>query len=222
MSLTTDAQPTLSSLLRGAAELALRQARVAIPAVVVSFDAGKATCAAQPLIAEPLAEGGHRTDPAVTNVPVLYPGTATSRVRFPLTKGDTVLLVFLDRASDDWALSLQLAEATSPKLKLPAECRRHDYTDAVAIPIATCAPSDLSVAADRLLMEHGGAQLALVDGNKVAFGTATVELLDRLDALIGALQTAIVDVLGAPALGAAAQATLTSIRASLTSIRGTL
>jgi len=163
----------MSTLLRRTAAAALEQARVAIPAVVVSFDAAKATCSAQPLIRHPLPDGGERADPALAGVPVLYPGTATSRVRFPLAKGDTVLLIFLDRASDEWALSLLLPEATSPREKSPAERRFHDITDAVAIPIATTSPADRPVDADRMVLEYDGVQLDLTAAGTVLAHTGT-------------------------------------------------
>lgn len=141
MPLTPDAQPDLPALLRGAGAQVLRRLRVGIPAVVVSFNADAATVACQPLIDEPQAEGGHLADPALDAVPVLYPGSANHAVRWPLAKGDTVLLIFLDRASDGWALSLLQTEATAPKRHLPAERRWHHYSDAVAIPISTRSPS---------------------------------------------------------------------------------
>lgn len=137
--LTPDAQPDLSSLLRGAGAQVLRRLRVAIPAMVVSFDSNKATVACQPLIDEPQAEGGHLADPSLDAVPVLYPGSAHHAMRWPLVKGDTVLLVFLDRASDGWALGLLQAE--NAKVQQPAERRWHHYSDAVAIPISTRSPS---------------------------------------------------------------------------------
>ncbi len=169
----TEGQPTLGGLLRSAAELAARGIRVAIPAVVVSFDATKATCSAQPLIQEPLKLGGHSADPALADVPVLYPGSARSSVRFPLAKGDTVLLVFLDRASDEWALSLLLSEATAPKEKQPAERRWHDYTDAVAIPVATKAPASRLVATSAMQVQHGTTTLELTASGTVLAHTGT-------------------------------------------------
>ena len=169
MPATPNAKPNLSRLLRDAGAQAREQVRVAIPAVVISFDAAAGTCCAQPLIQEPLADGGHRTDPALADVPVCYPGTARDRVRFPLVKGDQVLLVFQDRAIDGWALGLQLPEATSPKAQTPAERRHHDFTDAVAYPISTCAPANRPIASDRLEVTHGDVTLALTDA-----GTALI------------------------------------------------
>lgn len=139
MPLTPDAQPDLSSLLRGSGAATLRRLRVAIPAVVVAFDANHATCDCQPLIEDPLAEGGHSADPGLKDVPVLYPGSAHHALRWPLAKGDTVLLVFLDRASDGWALGL--LQPNNAQTQRPAERRWHHYSDAVAIPVSTRSPS---------------------------------------------------------------------------------
>ncbi|MFH0902151.1 MAG: Gp138 family membrane-puncturing spike protein [Pseudomonadota bacterium] len=166
MSNTTSTQPSLSTLLVTAGDRATERLRVAIPAVVISFDADTMTCAAQPLIAHPRKEGGSRSDAPVGDVPVLYPGTMRSQVRFPLAKGDQVLLVFLDRASDDWALALLTSEVSSPKEKRPAERRFHDLTDCIAIPFCTAVPANRAVAIDRLVVRHGDVTLALTDAGE--------------------------------------------------------
>jgi len=208
---------------------------VAIPAKVTAFDRRRRTVEVQPLIRRPGRDGGTTQEPALADVPVVWPGTARHRVRFPLRVGDTVLLVFLDRASDDWALGLQLPTATNPALVDPAEVRAHDYADAVAIPLSTFAAplsaelaSGLAPMDDRIVIENGDAQLALIDGGFVALGRRTpgggpsVEVLDLLDQTITALQAAIIDVIGTPSLGVAAQATLAAIKAQLLTVKGTL
>lgn len=196
----------------------LELARVAIPARVESFDPLKRTIEAQPLIQRPLPDGDVVSDPPLSDVPVVYPGTGKHRVLFPLATGDTVLLVFLDRASDDWALSLLLPEATSPKEKAPTDVRSHDYTDAVAIPLSTISTSlaaelasGLQPLSDRLIVQNGDAQLALVDGGKVALGKhglPPVELLDQIVLALGVLEGTFPP--------------LTAIKTAILSIKGTL
>lgn len=228
MALPTPDPPTLRSVARRVVERALAQARVAIPAKVVSFDRRRRTVEAQPLIRRPGRDGGTTQEPALADVPVVWPGTGRHRVRFPLRAGDTVLLVFLDRASDDWALGLQLPTATNPPLVDPAEVRSHDYADAVAIPLSTFSAalsaevaSGLAPMEDRLVVENESAQLALIDGGFVALGRRTpgggpsVEVLDLFDQTLAALGASIV-------IDAPTKVLLAAIKVLLLTIKGSL
>lgn len=218
---TTREPATLGAVFRKAVERALAQARVCIPARVVSFDRVRRTCKVKPLIRRPGKDGGTTEEPALADVPVVWPGTGRARVRFPLAPGDTVLLVFLDYASDDWALGLQQPTATNPQAVSPTEVRSHDITDAVAIPLSTFSgslqaelSSNLAPMDDRLVVENGDAQLALIDGGFVALGRRTpgggpsVELVDQLVLALTALEGAFPP--------------LTAIKLALLTIKGTL
>ena len=205
---TPDYQPTLQKVLKTAGNRAIELMRVAIPAVVVSYDSTKRTCSAQPLIQHPRPEGGHRSDPALADVPVLFWGTGRHRVKFPLRKGDTVLLVFLDRASDEWALSLLQSDATNPKEQAPAERRFHDVTDAVAIPISTGPDvTTLEFTEAGTVLVHGG-----TSGEAVALATkADIDALAAVvashthphgDPLVGATATSVPSASGTSVLKA--------------------
>ena len=63
----------------------------------------------------------------IYNVPVLFPRSRKAAVTFPLEKGDTVLLVFAERSLDEWI------EKGGNKVS-PEDPRRHDMSDAIAIP----------------------------------------------------------------------------------------
>lgn len=221
MAQATEDPPTLRSVARRTAERALAQARVAIPGKVTAFDSRRRTCEVQPLIRRPGKAGGTVQEPALADVPVVWPGTGRHRVRFPLRAGDTVLLVFLDLASDDWSLGLQLPTATNPPLVAPAEVRSHDFADPVAIPLSTFSAalsaelaSGLAPFEDRLVVENESAQLALIDGGFVALGRRTpgglpsVELVDQV-----ILALTVLEVTFPP---------LTAIKTALLTIKGTL
>lgn len=232
--LTTPDPPTLDAVLRRAIARALAQMRVAGPARVESFDRKRRTVKVKPLICRPGREGATSEEPAIGDVPVLWPGTKTHRIRFPLAVDDMVLLVHLDLASDDWALGLLLPQAVKPRPVAPAEVRSHDYTDVVAIPLSTFAPAlsaellaGTAPMDDRIVIENGNAQLALIDGGKVALGVrvpggAAVELLALFDDLLTLLQTSVVDSIASPSLGAAAQAALLLVKTKLATIKGSL
>ena len=60
------------------------------------------------------------------DVPVVYPGSGTATVRFPITTGDTGLIIFAQRDIDNW---LEGETAT------PNTTRLHDYSDGITLGI---------------------------------------------------------------------------------------
>tara|TARA_R110000823_G_scaffold261418_10_gene382198 strand:- start:4956 stop:5714 length:759 start_codon:yes stop_codon:yes gene_type:complete len=107
---------------------------VSIPAVIETYNPSTQKCVCTPLVNHnrtALAEVGNGTSvpyPTIVDVPVIFPASNLSCITFPLNKGDTVLLVFSQRSLDNW---LSTTEATQIN---PQDTRRHDLSDAVAIP----------------------------------------------------------------------------------------
>lgn len=103
-----------------------------IPATVLSYDPANQTITAKPTVS------GRRQDPdtgalvpfplpAIPNVPVAFPSSTGFAHTWPLSPGDTVYLMFADSSLDEW-------KSTGSADNLPADPRRFDLTDAVAIP----------------------------------------------------------------------------------------
>ncbi len=65
--------------------------------------------------------------PVIQNVPLMFPGSGGVRIKFPVTKGDTVLLVFSEASIDRW-------KARGGGRVDPGDDRRFHLTDAIAIP----------------------------------------------------------------------------------------
>lgn len=111
--------------------------RVAMPARVVSFDAEKQTIVAQPLIREKIInrETGEKEwveIPNLLDIPVVYPKGGGMCMTFPLEADDEVLLVFNDLCIDQWWQAGGVQNWN--------DRRRHDLSDAVAIPGPTSVP----------------------------------------------------------------------------------
>lgn len=102
---------------------------VALPALVVSYDATKQTANVQPILRGRYrsADGTVTTPrlPQLTGVPVLYPQGGGFSIVWPLAEGDTVQLVINERSLDEWKGSPSSDVA-------PRDPRRFDLTDAVA------------------------------------------------------------------------------------------
>ena len=150
--MTAPRTPTLEGVINRATRMALRRARVALPARVETYDATKQRVTVQPLILDGYTdENGDRQAerlPVINGVPVVFPGGGGFRVTFPIAVGDVVLLVFSSSSLDRW---LALGGEVDPE-----DDRRHDLNDAIAIPglhsfaapLATAPTSTLSIGKD--------------------------------------------------------------------------
>jgi hypothetical protein len=121
---------------RAAFYSAAAQTRVAIPGIIDSFDPVKQTASVQPAITENIQVG--ETDakptklPLLTDVPVQFPRANGYCITLPVAKGDECLLVFADMCIDGWWQSGGVQDQM--------ETRRHDLSDAIAIPGITSQP----------------------------------------------------------------------------------
>ena len=122
--------PTLGEVFRSALDARLGDVHVAIPARVESYDSGSNRISAQPLIRRGVInEDGERVAerlPIITEVPVIFPGSGGIRIKFPISTGDNVLLIFSESSLDKW-----LSRGGDVD---PLDDRRNSLSDAIAIP----------------------------------------------------------------------------------------
>ena len=100
-----------------------------MPAVVESYDARLQRANVQITVkSSSIREGGERqaeTVAVINAVPVLHAGGGGFRAVFPVTRGDTVLVVFASRSIDQWLTKGGIVD--------PAFDHHHDVSDAIAI-----------------------------------------------------------------------------------------
>lgn len=123
--------PTGPEVLAGAIGAQFANLRVARPATVLEYDASQQRAVVQPLVLDGGIDGetGARVTrrlPAIVDVPVVFPGSGDFSITWPVRKGDTVLLIFTDHSLDKW---LHRGGEVDP-----LDDRRHDISDAIAIP----------------------------------------------------------------------------------------
>jgi hypothetical protein len=99
-----------------------------IPAKIISYNPSSQKCTVIPLIDILLKDGRQKPNPILEDVPVMFPSSGLSAISFPLKPNDTVLLVFSQRSLDSWLNSPNTDQVN------PEDFRKHDYTDAIAIP----------------------------------------------------------------------------------------
>lgn len=234
----------IDEVLRDAIKLELAGVCVACPAIVAKVHDDGQRVDAQPMVR------GRRLDadgvsesyklPQVMNVPVAWPGASGLAQTFPLksvldvggvAEATRVLLVFCDRSLDEW-LAYGAIDTD------PISRRRHNITDAVAIPsLRSFSPLELLAGVPTDRARFG--QYALTNPTRVEvteigaggassgfvrIGNDNAELLALLEQLLAALQSSyVVTSLGnQPILYGAATplSTLTAtVRALLDQIR---
>ncbi len=102
----------------------------AMPGKILSYDAATQKAVIVPLIQIQLKNGKciDFAEFPLQDVPVIFSSTSSSAMTFPLKKDDTVLLIFNQRSIDNWLVS------KGTDTVVPDDFRKHDLSDAVAIP----------------------------------------------------------------------------------------
>ena len=120
---------TLEAMLKRYLEYQFRHLYTAIPAVVMQVDdAEECRVDVKPVINEVFPDYDDSNEfPIIFSVPVIFPSSGTSAFTYPISPGDTVLLVFSQASTDVF----RLGDGTpSP----PSDYRKFDKRDAIAIP----------------------------------------------------------------------------------------
>ncbi len=97
----------------------------AAPGKVLTYDPATGLASVQPSLKFKVPDGRVLDMPVIVGVPVQFPSGAggDASVTHPIMKGDGCLLVFAEGSLDDW---IKGGETEDP--------RKHDLTDAIAIP----------------------------------------------------------------------------------------
>lgn len=123
---------SLGKAIRKLIDRKIRNTAVAIPGIVVSYDAVKKTAKVQPAIYRAVPNASDEdTDsfeeiPPIPGVPVAWPKARGFILEGSLNPGDPVLLVACDRDISGWRRSGRLSE--------PRDGREHHWANAVALP----------------------------------------------------------------------------------------
>jgi len=118
--------------------------RVAMPAVIYSFDAIKQTCVARPALQDITRLSGNEITfdlPDLLDVPVQCVRGGGFSVTVPLQQGDEGFVIFQDMCIDAW---WQSGLPSSVAQGLMDRYRRHDLSDAVFVPGIWSQPNVLS------------------------------------------------------------------------------
>lgn len=165
--------PTLAEVLQVAMDEYHSDVWVALPGRVESYDATTRKASVAPITRRAYSdEDGTRVAerlPVVPDVPVLFPGAGAFSITWPLSVGDTGLLVFTSASLDVWL-------ATGASDVDPNDARRSTLTDGVFLP-------GLRPFASPGSATHATAMVLESSGEIHAGGTAALATKADLDAL---------------------------------------
>ena len=167
-------------MLRSAIDGRLEGIHTSLPGRIESYDYKTQKASVKPLVKRVYRDGRTESLPVIDAVPVVFPRSGGASLTFPVKRGDGVLLVFAERALENWL--------TSGGEQEPGDPRRFDLTDAIAVPglIPFTEGSKAQNNSD-VLLTYNGASLKIDDNKKFAMGNDKAELLDLFDQLLEAL-----------------------------------
>jgi phage baseplate assembly protein gpV len=126
--------------------------RVAMPAVIESYDPTTSLATVRLSIPHVRDDDEALEVPLISAVPVLWPRAGQASITYPLQRGDWGLVIHCDGDIGKWATEL---DASKPQSK-----RRHAWTDAVFLP------------------QTHGLQASSLTGLQLAYGANTVTLTE--------------------------------------------
>ena len=194
----------------------INRIHTALPGKIVDYNFTNRSASIQPLLNRQYADDTILTLPVIYNVPIIFPSAGNASLIFPVETGDSVLLIFSERSTDEW-------KSTGDQ-SLPSDPRSYDLTDAIAIPgLFSLNKTSQQIQANRVELTYNQFKISISPDGKIAIGVAGIELLSLIGSLLQALQTATtVTPAGPVPLSIAFDGTLLQLITKLNLITGTL
>jgi hypothetical protein len=126
--MSRESTPTLSAAIKQVFEVLLAdQLHTCMPGVIKEYDGKQRKATVQPLIKKSYLDGEDLEYQPITDIPVVFFGAGNAGIRLPEDqhKDQTCLLVFSERALDNWLLK--------DGSQSPNDPRKFDLTDGMAI-----------------------------------------------------------------------------------------
>lgn len=146
--------PDLATVIKDAIKYQLSDVNTAIPARIISYNPETQEAEVEPVIKKRYKNGKVVRRAPITGVPVVFPAAGGGIISFPVQAGDTVLLIFSQRSIDRWVRS-------GGEPVDPGDNRKHDISDAIAIPGLFTLTNALQSDPDNVTIKFSGAAISL-------------------------------------------------------------
>lgn len=170
-----------SKVIQDAIDSKLYDMKVAMPAKVLKYNHEKGLVDVQPCLKKTYPDG-EVLDPAIIyNVPVQMPRSGKAWVHIPIKKGDYVQLHFQDRSIDKWISSGGVLD--------PEDTRKHDASDAVAVPglFPSNQPMEIEDPND-LVLRNENIEIKLKANGKIEITNGGNDLISAIEELAGVVK----------------------------------
>lgn len=190
----------LVDFVQNAIEGRLVDVHTAMPGEIYSYNAATQTAQVQPCIKRVYIQDSKAVPlPIVSNVPVVFPSAdaGTAILTFPVKKGDPCLLIFSERALEQWYQKGGVVD--------PQDTRKFALSDAYCLMGGLPKPKKSSRATTnsvrleykdakielfpdgRITMGDGSAKLEITSAGKVKFGVGSTDVLQILSDTLQAI-----------------------------------
>lgn len=179
---------TSSDIISNSIWSVLNNVHTALPGIVKEYDPTTNKATIQPALNKAFTTG-EMPMPLLPNVPIMFPGSSSFNITFPVNVGDYVLLIFMERSIDLWkAVGGQVT---------PKDPRKFDLSDSIAIPGLQPFNGDFSnrnnndfeinFSGSSITIDSSGA-IQIKTASTIAIGNSVTELLDMISQLMVLLQ----------------------------------
>jgi hypothetical protein len=195
------------------ARAVMSRARFSMPGIIRSYDPATFSCSVQPAVAQ--ADG--TPYPVIPKLPVGFLCTNFWTITAPPEPGDPCWILFAEFDVDAW---LHYGQIQAPRTE-----RKWAWNDGLVLPIH-CPYEDAVDGHDEEMVigeRYIGMRIRMTQGSRITIGNEYngIELLDLIDQLLAALQTATVNTAKGPQpLDPATLTTVSTIRSNLQIIKG--
>lgn len=209
---------TLSDAVRQSFLYQINNIHTSLPGAIIDYDYTTQKASVQPLLNKVWADGTFTPMPILNNVPVIFPRAGGASLTFPVVKGDTCLLLFIERSTDLW-------KSVGGQVN-PDDPRKFSLSDAVAVMgLFPFSEQSEAINNEDVLLTYKNSSITIKQSGdivintagKVAIGNSTVELLQTLITLLNSF-TVFTGSYPYPTVASAAATAVTN----LTTIKGTI
>ncbi|MGH2639946.1 MAG: Gp138 family membrane-puncturing spike protein, partial [Rhabdochlamydiaceae bacterium] len=190
---------TMTDAMRQAVLFQLYDVHTALPGQIISYDYSIQKATIQPCLKKSYLDGTTQEMPILNNVPVIFPRAGEASLTFPVSPGDTCLLLFIERSTDLWK--------SVGGVVAPNDPRKFDLSDAVAIMgLLPFSENSLSENNEDVLLTYknssirikASGDIQIETASKVAIGNTSAEVLDIVSSILGILITSVTTAPGSP------------------------
>lgn len=171
--------PTLDKVINTLIDNKLSQIHTSIPAIIKSFDAKNKKISAQISLKRKLKDGILKEYPLLEDIPIAYFQSSNAIISIPLKINDPVILFFSERSLDIWKKTGGLIDPNDP--------RKHNLSDAFAMPAIFSFGNGLPAHSENLLIKYNDIEINLTPNNKISIGNNSQELLSIIYSLLQGL-----------------------------------